>query len=93
MAGFARVDVLVVDDFLIRPLTPDQAADLLEVVEDRSGTRSTIITSQLPIAHWHEAIGDATIADVMDRLLEHAHRLELTGESMRKTEQPKTKPR
>jgi DNA replication protein DnaC len=92
MASLARVDVLVVDDFLIRPLTPDQAADLLEVVEDRSGTRSTIITSQLPIAHWHEAIGDATIADaVMDRLLEHAHRLELTGESMRKTEAPKTK--
>jgi DNA replication protein DnaC len=86
MAGWARVDVLIVDDFLIRPLGPDHAADLLEVVEDRGGLRSTIVTSQLPVANWHEAIGDATIADaVLDRLLERAHRIELSGESMRRT--------
>lgn len=86
MASWARVDVLIVDDFLIRPLGPDHAADLLEVVEDRGGLRSTIVTSQLPVANWHEAIGDATIADaVLDRLLEHTHRIELNGESMRRT--------
>lgn len=87
MASIARVEVLLVDDFLLRTLTTDQAADLLEIVEDRAGLRSTIVTSQLPVASWHEAIGDATIADaVMDRLLERSHRVELTGESMRRPE-------
>lgn len=84
MASWARVGVLVIDDLLLRPLTADQAADLLEVVEDRAHLRSTIITSQLPVALWHEALGDATIADaVLDRVLENAHRIELTGDSMR----------
>jgi DNA replication protein DnaC len=95
MASWARVGVLVIDDLLIRPLTADQAADLLEVIEDRAGRRSTIITSQLPIALWHEALGDATIADaVLDRLLEKAHRIELHGESLRRppsTEAPTNK--
>ena len=73
MAAWARVDVLVIDDFLLRPLGPDQAADILEVIEDRAGLRSTIITSQLPVAIWHEALGDATIADaVMDRISQNA---------------------
>ena len=86
MTTWARVDVLVIDDFLIRPLTPDQAADLLEVVEDRAQVRSTIVTSQLPVANWHEALGDPTIADaVLDRLLERANRIELVGDSMRRT--------
>jgi DNA replication protein DnaC len=85
MAAWARIDVLVIDDFLIRPLTPDQAADLLEIVEDRAQHRSTILTSQLPIANWHEALGDPTLADaVLDRLLERANRLELVGDSMRR---------
>lgn len=85
MTAWAKVGVLVVDDFLLRPLTPDQAADLLEVIEDRSGIRSTIVTSQLPVDLWHEALGDATIADaVLDRLLEKSHRIELTGESLRR---------
>jgi len=84
MAGWARVGVLVIDDFLLRPLGPDHAADLLEVIEDRSA-RSTIITSQLPVELWHEALGDATIADaVLDRVLEHAHRIDLHGDSMRR---------
>jgi len=85
MASWARVGVLVVDDFLLRPLSPDQAADLLEVIEDRAQLRSTVVTSQLPVSMWHEALGDATIADaVLDRVLQHAHRIELSGESMRR---------
>jgi DNA replication protein DnaC len=83
MAGLSKVDVLILDDLLLRPLSDDQAADLLEVVEDRRG-RSIIATSQLPIGHWHEGLGEATIADaVMDRLLQRTHRIELTGRSRR----------
>jgi DNA replication protein DnaC len=79
---------LVLDDFLLRPLAPDQAADLLEVIEDRVGRRSTIVTSQLPISIWHDALGEPTIADgILDRLLEHVHRIELKGESMRRNRQ------
>ena len=75
MASLARVDVLILDDLLLRPHSDDQAADLLEVVEDRRG-RSIIATSQLPINHWHEGLGDPTIADaILDRLLERAHRI------------------
>ena len=85
MMSWARIDILVIDDFLIRPISPDQAADLLEIIEDRAQLHSTIVTSQLPVANWHEAIGDATIADaVLDRLLERANRIELAGESMRR---------
>lgn len=85
MAAWARTDVLLVDDFLLRPLSPDQAADVLEVIEDRVGLRSTIVTSQLPVAMWHEALGEPTVADgILDRLLESVHRIELSGESMRR---------
>jgi DNA replication protein DnaC len=85
LATWARVDVLLVDDFLIRPLGPDQAADVLEVIEDRVQLRSTIVTSQLPVAMWHEALGEPTVADgILDRLLENVHRIELHGESMRR---------
>jgi len=91
MAGWARIDVLVIDDFLLRPLAPDQAADVLEVIEDRMGLRSTIVTSQLPVAMWHEALGEPTIADgILDRLLERVHRIELHGESMRRRARPST---
>ena len=83
---WARIDVLVIDDLCIRPLTPDHAADLLEVIEDRSQRRSTIVTSQLPVANWHEALGDPTPADaILDRLTHNAHRIELRGESLRIT--------
>jgi DNA replication protein DnaC len=89
MVTWARVDVLLIDDFLIRPLTADQAADLLEIIEDRAQQRSTILTSQLPIANWHEALGDPTIADaVLDRLLERVNRIELVGDSMRRSDDP-----
>jgi DNA replication protein DnaC len=84
MSSLARCDVVVLVDFLIRTLTDDQAADLLEVVEDRA-TKSTIVTSQLPVTHCHEGLGDPTIADaILDRLLERAHRVELVGESRRR---------
>jgi len=85
MASWARTDVLLIDDFLLRPLGPDQAADLLEVIEDRVGIRSTMVTSQLPVTMWHEALGEPTVADgILDRLLENVHRIELRGESLRR---------
>lgn len=85
LAAWARVDVLVIDDFVLRPLGPDQAADVLEVIEDRVQLRSTIVTSQLPVVMWHEALGEPTVADgILDRLLENVHRIELRGESMRR---------
>jgi len=91
LAGWARIDVLLIDDLVLRPLSPDQAADLLEVIEDRSQLRSTIVTSQLPVAHWHEALGEATVADaILDRLLQNAHRIELSGESRRRPESAST---
>jgi DNA replication protein DnaC len=85
MAAWARVGVLVIDDFGLQPLTVQQAADLLEVIEDRVQRRSTIVTSQLPLALWHQALGEPTLADaILDRLLHDAHRIELSGESLRK---------
>lgn len=84
LATWARADVLVIDDYLLRPLSADQAADTLEVIEDRAGLRSTVFTSQLPIAMWHAAIGEPTLADaLMDRTLQGLQRIELQGESMR----------
>ena len=78
LAAWARIEVLVIDDFGMQSLTNQQSADLLEVIEDRHQRRSTIVTSQLPIKQWHEALGDATVADaIMDRLLHNAHRIEL----------------
>ena len=69
----------------VAPLTPEQARDLLEIIDDRHGRGSTIVTSQLPVDHWHEVIGNPTIADaVLDRLVHNAHRLTLKGDSMRK---------
>ena len=85
MAAWARVEVLVLDDLGLQPVAPARAADLLEVIEDRSGTRSTIVTSQLPVGHWHEALGEPTVADaILDRLVHNAYRLELRGASMRR---------
>jgi DNA replication protein len=90
LAAWARIDVLVLDDFALQPLTDAQAADLLEVIEDRAGLRSTIVTSQLPVAFWHEGLGEPTVADaICDRLLAGAHRIELTGASLRRSE-PRT---
>lgn len=85
LARFAKADVLVLDDWGLAPLSEAQRRDLLEVVEDRHGQRSTIVTSQIPLANWHDTIGDPTIADaIMDRIVHNAHRIELKGPSMRK---------
>ena len=82
----AKTDLLILDDFGLKPLTQPERLDLLELIDDRHGRRSTLLTSQLPIAHWHAYLGDdPTVADaLLDRLLSAAHRLELKGESMRK---------
>jgi DNA replication protein DnaC len=86
IAQLAKVDVLVLDDWGLEKMSLGQRNDLLEIMEDRHGLRSTLITSQLPIGQWHKAIGDATLADaILDRLLHNAHKLKLKGESMRKT--------
>ncbi len=66
-------------------MTAEQRRDLLEIMEDRHGRGSTMVTSQLPVEHWHEIIGDPTLADaILDRLVHNAHRLALKGESLRK---------
>jgi DNA replication protein DnaC len=94
MASWARIDVLVLDDLGLRPLTPAQAGDLLEVIEDRHQRRSTIQTSQLPVNAWHDNLGEPTLADaICDRILHTAHRIELRGESLRKpTSAPAARP-
>jgi DNA replication protein DnaC len=81
----AKTDLLILDDFGLKPLSSPEKHDLLEIIEDRHGLRSTLVTSQLPIKTWHEYLGDPTVADaLLDRLLNNAHRLELRGESLRK---------
>lgn len=85
LGKLARFDLLVIDDLGIGPLKEPQRHDLLEVLEDRYGRRSSVITSQLPIAKWHEWIGDPTLADaIMDRLIHNAHKVTLKGASRRK---------
>lgn len=87
LATLARTELLILDDFALQPLTHEQRTDLLEIMEDRHGVRSTLVTSQLPVKNWHKAIGDATLADaILDRLVHNAHKLELKGESMRKNQ-------
>jgi DNA replication protein DnaC len=82
----AKIDVLLLDDWAMGAIDSDTRADLLEIIDDRAGKKATIITSQLPVEKWHAWIGDATIADaILDRLLQHDHRLVLSGESMRKS--------
>ena len=84
LAAVARTDVLVLDDWGLAALDGPTRSDLMEVIDDRAGTRSTIVTSQLPVEHWHAWIGDATVADaILDRLLSRSHRLVLKGESLR----------
>ena len=81
----ARVGVLVLDDFLLSPAPVEACRDLLEVVEDRSGLRSTVVASQLPVDKWHPSMADPTLADaVLDRICQAAHRITLKGASMRK---------
>lgn len=85
LKAIARLDVLILDDWGLVVLAPSERRDLLEILEDRHGRGSTIVTSQLPVDHWHDAIGDPTLADaILDRLVHNAHRLQLSGESMRR---------
>lgn len=80
-----KQDLLILDDFGIQPFDNQSRSALMEIIEDRHGKRSTIITSQVPVKLWHEVIGEKTIADaILDRVVYNAHRLELVGESMRK---------
>jgi DNA replication protein DnaC len=82
LARFARADVLVLDDWGIAPLRDSERRDLIEVIEDREGLRSTILASQVPVSRWHDHIGDPTVADALcDRILHRAHRIELKGPS------------
>jgi DNA replication protein DnaC len=85
LKALSRVDLLILDDWGLAPVTHDQARDLLEIIDDRHGRGSTIVTSQLAIEHWHDLIPNPTIADaILDRLVHNAHRLHLTGDSIRK---------
>src|SRR4051812_8593172 len=80
-----RQDLLILDDFGIQPLDSASRASLLEIIEDRHGKRSTIITSQLPVKQWHDVIGEKTVADaILDRIVHNAQRVELKGESLRR---------
>ena len=85
LAKLARVEALAVDDFALEPMDETARRDFLEVCDDRYLLRSTVLSSQLPVDKWHEAIGDPTVADsILDRMVHNAHRFDLSGESMRK---------
>jgi len=85
LTRLSRIDVLVIDDWAMAPLSEPERRDFWEICEERYQVRSTILTSQLPVARWHEQIGDPTLADgILDRLVHNAHRIEMRGDSMRK---------
>lgn len=86
LGKLAKTDLLVVDDWGLSPLNDAERRDFLEIMEDRHGIRSTVITSQYPVATWHELIGEPTLADaILDRIVHNAHKIILKGESLRKT--------
>lgn len=85
MRQLAKTDVLVMDDWGLAVLSDQHRRDLLEILDDRYNLRATIITSQLPIAHWHEAVGDPTLADaILDRVVHNSYKINISGNSMRK---------
>ena len=85
LKSIARTELLILDDFGLANLSADQGRDLLEIIDDRQGRGSTIVTSQVEVKHWHEMIANPTVADaILDRLVHSAHRLNLAGESLRK---------
>lgn len=93
MARLAKTELLVLDDYGLAPLSALEARDLLEVIDERVLLRSTVVASQLPLEHWHGAISDPTLADaILDRLIHHAHKIHLKGESMRKKKPPTPAP-
>jgi DNA replication protein DnaC len=80
-----KFDLLILDEWAVSPLSRRSRLDLLEIIEDRAGSGSLVVTSQMPVEQWHSFIGDPTIADaIMDRLIHRSHKIELRGESMRK---------
>ena len=86
LTKLARVQLLIFDDWLRDPLTPSQARDLLEILDDRYGRSSTLVATQIPVEDWHAQFPDPTLGDaILDRLVHNSYRLELKGESMRKT--------
>ena len=92
LKNFAKTNLLVIDDWGLKKLLKEQSHDLLEIFEDRHRLQSTLITSQLPVDHWHEIIGNPTLADaILDRLIHNAYRINLKGESMRKKKSKLTK--
>lgn len=83
--ALAKVDLIILDDFALTPLSDQNRRDLLEILDDRYGQKSTVITSQLPVEQWHAYLGDPTLADaILDRLVHNSYRLKLEGDSMRK---------
>ncbi len=89
LAELAKTDLLVLDDWALQPLDTEQCRDLLEILDERHNRRSTLVTSQWPLAQWHEALGQPTLADaILDRLVHNAYKLTLRGESMRKRRSP-----
>ena len=85
LVQLAKTEVLILDDWGVASLDPSTRSDLLEIIDDRAAHKATVITTQLPVDHWHAWIGDATIADaILDRVLQRVHRVELAGESLRK---------
>ena len=91
MRALGGVKLLILDDRGLEPLGPEQRHDMLEIVEDRYGRGATLITSQIPVNRWHDLIGEPTLADaILDRVIHNAHRLKLTGDSLRKQQAPKT---
>ena len=85
LRALLRCDLLLIDDWGTALLTDEERRDLFEIMEDRYGRRATLIAAQLPLEHWHEIIGDPSLADaILDRLIHNAHTLTLEGESMRK---------
>jgi DNA replication protein DnaC len=92
LKSFAKTNLLVIDDWGLKKLLKEQSHDLLEIFEDRHRLQSTLITSQLPVDHWHEIIGNPTLADaILDRLVHNSYRINLKGESMRKKKSKLTK--
>src|SRR5919202_6526721 len=85
MTTLVKTDLLILDDWCLAPLSDENRRDLLEIIEDRHDCRATLVTSQLPVEHWHEALVDPTLADaILDRLVHNAYKIMLQGESMRK---------
>jgi DNA replication protein DnaC len=92
LTTLAKTDLLILDDWGLAPLSDENRRDLLELLDDRYDRRATMVTSQLPVDHWHEALGEPTLADaILDRLVHNAYKIALQGESMRKRQATLTK--